>query len=180
MTYVLRQLVSFLLLPAVVAGVIPVWIARRNHVALGATDAAAVLAIGAGAIVGVIGLWLFAYSLAHFATRGRGTLAPWDPPRELVVSGPYRFVRNPMIFGVCFILAGEALVLRSAPHAWWAFVFTLANLILIPLVEEPMLRARFGRSYDEYAANVRRLIPRLEPWAPGATTREAERPSAND
>ncbi|MFI5182692.1 MAG: methyltransferase family protein, partial [Thermoanaerobaculia bacterium] len=61
----------------------------------------------------MIGLVLFVSSLHHFATRGRGTLAPWDPPRNLVVTGPYRFVRNPMISGIIFILFSEASLLQS-------------------------------------------------------------------
>ena len=60
-----------------------------------------------------VGLLLFAASLRQFAVRGKGTLAPWDPPKHLVVEGPYRYVRNPMISGVLFVLLGEALVLRS-------------------------------------------------------------------
>jgi protein-S-isoprenylcysteine O-methyltransferase Ste14 len=170
MIYFLRQLLSFLLLPGVVAIAVPVWIARRNHtpLALGGGPVSALLA-AAGACAGLVGLWLFGYSLAHFASRGRGTLAPWDPPRRLVVSGPYRFVRNPMISGVCFVLAGEALVLQSAPHAWWAATFVLMNVVHIPLVEEPMLRARFGEPYREYTREVGRLIPRLRPWR-GPTT----------
>jgi uncharacterized protein YndB with AHSA1/START domain len=113
------------------------------------------------------GLVLFATSLRRFAVHGMGTLAPWDPPRRLVVQGPYRYVRNPMISGVNFVVFGEALVLRSAPHALWASVFLLANMIWIPLVEEPQLAARFGADYREYCRHVRRFLPRLRPWVGG-------------
>lgn len=170
MTYLLRQLASFALLPGIVVGFVPWLIGRANHTEFALTAAPiAILEIGAGVVVGAIGVWLLAYSVAHFASRGRGTLAPWDPPRGLVVSGPYRYVRNPMISGVCFMLAAEALLLRSAPHAWWALTVATMNLVYIPLIEEPGLRARFGQAYDEYAANVGRLLPRLRPWrAPSA------------
>lgn len=165
MSNLVRQLTSFLLLPGVVAGVVPVWIARRDGTAFVVDTApATIVALLAALATGAIGVWLFAYSLAHFITRGRGTLAPWDPPRELVVSGPYRYVRNPMISGVCFILVAEALAMRSAPHAWWAATFAALNAVYIPLIEEPGLRSRFDGAYDVYAANVRRLIPRLSPW----------------
>ena len=112
------------------------------------------------------GLVLFVASLRRFAGEGQGTLAPWDPPRQLVVRGPYRFVRNPMISGVVLVLMGEAMLLVSRPHAIWALVFAGINLIYFPLVEEPGLRRRFGKSYEEYCRHVPRIIPRLRPWSP--------------
>ncbi|MFQ5551777.1 MAG: methyltransferase family protein [Gemmatimonadales bacterium] len=62
------------------------------------------------------------------------------------------------------ILVGEALLLRSVPHAWWAAIFAGINLVYIPLVEEPKLRDRFGEAYREYRRNVHRIIPRISPW----------------
>ena len=112
----------------------------------------------------MIGVVLFAASLHQFFSRGLGTLAPWDPPRHLVVRGPYRYVRNPMISGVISILCGEALLLRSLPHARWAGLFLIINAVYIPLLEEPMLRDRFGDDYVRYTRHVGRLIPRLRPW----------------
>lgn len=117
------------------------------------------------AVLGV-GLLLFIASLRRFATEGNGTLAPWDPPRALVVRGPYRFVRNPMISGVIFVLFGEALVLLSPPHGVWAAAFLAINLVYIPLVEEPQLEQRFGDSYREYRRHVPPFLPRLRPWDP--------------
>jgi protein-S-isoprenylcysteine O-methyltransferase Ste14 len=69
-----------------------------------------------------------------------------------------------MISGVLFILFGEALLLLSQPHLTWALIFLGMNVLVIPLVEEPGLRRRFGDSYVEYCRNVPRLIPRLRPW----------------
>lgn len=117
--------------------------------------------------------FLFSSSLRGFAAEGRGTLAPWDPPRHLVVHGPYRFVRNPMISGVLFVLAGEAMLLRSGPHAVWALVFLGINLVYIPLVEEPSLRLRFGEPYREYCEQVPRIFPRLRPWLPDPADKDA-------
>ena len=108
---------------------------------------------------------LFVASLRRFVREGEGTLAPWDPPQQLVVHGPYRYVRNPMISGVIFVLFGEALVLLSRPHAIWAAAFLALNLIFIPLVEEPRLAGRFGDSYREYQKHVPRIWPRLRPWS---------------
>ncbi len=167
MAMFLRQLASFLALPFTVAVVVPIWIARRWGVALrtpaGPADVAAVLL---GIAVLAVGIALFAACLHRFVTEGRGTLAPWDPPRRLVVSGPYRFVRNPMISGVVFALLGEALLLRSVPHLWWAAAFVALNAVYIPLVEEPQLVTRFGDDYRRYCEHVPRLLPRLRPWTP--------------
>lgn len=163
-TYVLRQLTAIALLPLTVTVIVPLWIARSNGVALAApvsmTGWAAYLA---GLALLVTGLTLFGWSLALFWTRGRGTLAPWDPPRQFVADGPYRYVRNPMISGVILILMAESLMLRSWPHAAWAGGVFVINLIYIPSIEEPALEARFGESYARYKANVRRFIPRLRP-----------------
>ena len=165
MLMLLRHLFAIAALPFVVAVAIPVWLARRDHLtaALGA-GAPELLAQIMGVFVLLIGLSLFVSSLRRFARDGRGTLAPWDPPRELVITGPYRYVRNPMISGVIFVLFAEALLLVSRPHAMWGLTFFAINAVYIPLLEEPQLRTRFGASYDEYCRHVRRLIPRLRPW----------------
>ena len=165
MLYVLRQLLSVAVLPFVVTVVVPLWIARNDGTTLALTSEPARLTLQALGVVSLaLGAWLFGYSLLHFAARGRGTLAPWDPPTKLVVSGPYRYVRNPMISGVVFILVAESLLLLSTPHALWALGFLAANAAIIPLMEEPQLEARFGESYREYKRHVGRLIPRLRPW----------------
>ncbi len=110
---------------------------------------------------------LFASSLWRFATDGRGTLAPWDPPRLLVVNGPYQYVRNPMISGVLFVVIGEALILLSMAHAAWAAFFLAVNVVYIRFVEEPQLARRFGPGYDIYRESVPRFVPRLSPGSRG-------------
>ncbi len=162
MLMLLRHLLSVAALPFVVTVIVPAWIARRYDIPIRVTSEVGLLALGAVALG--VGLTLFVSSLYNFATRGRGTLAPWDPPRRLVVAGPYRWVRNPMISGVVFILVGEALLLGSRPHGVWALIFTVINLIYIPLLEEPMLEQRFGDDYREYCRNVPRILPRVRPW----------------
>jgi protein-S-isoprenylcysteine O-methyltransferase Ste14 len=156
-----RHLLSFLALPFVMAVAIPLLIARRSPASL-VWPPDAWSALGAFALA--IGLVLFGASLYEFATRGRGTLAPWDPPRQLVVHGPYRYVRNPMISGVIVILIAETLLTHSRPIGTWAALFALINAVYIPLLEEPMLVERFGEPYREYCRNVRRFVPRLTPW----------------
>jgi protein-S-isoprenylcysteine O-methyltransferase Ste14 len=93
--------------------------------------------------------------------RGNGTLAPWDPPRNLVTAGPYGYCRNPMKIGLFLVLLAEALLFRSAPLLYWFVCFTIANLIYVPCFEERGLMRRFGRSYNDYCARVPRWLPRL-------------------
>ncbi len=161
----LRHLLAIGVLPFTVAVLVPWWIARRNGLTLGvgsSTGQLAAQSVGV-ALLGV-GVALFVASLRQFATEGRGTLAPWDPPRSLVIRGPYRYVRNPMISGVGFVLLGEALVLLSRPHLAWALTFVGINAVYIPLFEEPQLERRFGEAYRKYCRHVPRLLPRLRPW----------------
>ena len=165
----LRHAFAIAVLPFTMAVLVPLWLARRSGVAPApAASVGGLVLQAAGLGLLVIGLALFAASLRRFAAEGRGTLAPWDPPRRLVVRGPYRYVRNPMISGVLLVLLGEALVLRSAPHLMWAGAFLAINAVYIPLLEEPDLEDRFGESYREYRRHVPRLFPRLRPWTPPA------------
>ena len=169
MVQLLRHLVAIAILPGTVMVLVPVWMAHRYGVALALAEFPEQVAVQfAGLALLAAGLFLFLASLRLFATEGKGTLAPWDPPRRLVVRGPYRFVRNPMISGVIFILFGEALVLLSLLHGLWATAFLSLNLVYIPLMEEPQLERRFGEAYREYRRHVRRFLPRLRPWVPTA------------
>ena len=162
-----RHLLSVALLPFTVAVLVPLWIARSNNIApgIGRTIPQVFVQV-LGVLLLAVGLILFTASLKKFVTEGEGTLAPWDPPRRLVVRGPYRYVRNPMISGVVFALFGEALVLRSSAHFLWAIIFLAVNFIYIPSLEETGLRQRFGEAYVEYCRHVPRLIPRLHAWEP--------------
>lgn len=164
--YLLRHLAAVLALPVTVVVLVPMWISRRYSVrpTWPATGVGVTLLVG-GALLLALGLTLFAASLHQFFSRGRGTLAPWDPPRRLVVSGPYRYVRNPMIAGVIFTLFGVAAAMRSVQHAWWAFAFLTINAVYIPLLEEPLIERRFGDDYRRYRTHVPRFIPRWRPWS---------------
>jgi len=112
------------------------------------------------------GLFLAAWTVMLFTKFGRGTPAPWDPPQKLVVRGPYRYVRNPMITGVLFMLASEALLFQSRPIFFWLLFFFLLNILYFPLFEEKSLEKRFGADYLEYKKHVPRWIPSLTPWNP--------------
>jgi len=105
----------------------------------------------------VIALWC----VGAFAWIGKGTPAPFDPPRRLVIRGPYRFVRNPMYIGAATALAGAALFFRSL--GLFAFVsgFLLVTHLFVLLYEEPTLRRLFGPEYADYCAHVDRWRPHL-------------------
>ena len=120
-----------------------------------------------GSVLVGLGVLLVYKTVSLFATVGDGTLAPWDPPRRLVVRGPYRYMRNPMISGVLSILLGEAILLGSVPLLVWFVIDLALNALTIPLVEEPILDGRFGSEYVTYKRNVPRWIPRPNPWTPG-------------
>jgi protein-S-isoprenylcysteine O-methyltransferase Ste14 len=167
MLMLIRQLVSVIALPFTVTIAIPIWIARRNLVtSIRPLDLPGLALVLIGLAVLGVGLLLFVACVFYFWTQGRGTLAPWDPPRQFVVDGPYRFVRNPMISGVVCVLIGEACIVRSRPLAEWAVLFALINVIYIPVLEEPTLVARFGEPYTRYKRFVPRFLPRLRPWTP--------------
>ena len=167
MVRILRQLVAIVILPLNVAVIVPVWLAQRNGTPLVLGAGILQLALQAlGLVLLCLGLVLFGASLRRFMREGQGTLAPWDPPRRLVVRGPYRYVRHPMISGVLLVLFGEAGLLLSRPQLEWALVFLVLNLVYIPLVEEPMLIDRFGADYREYRRHVPGLLPRWRPWEP--------------
>jgi protein-S-isoprenylcysteine O-methyltransferase Ste14 len=157
------------LLPGMATIVVPALLVLPNgsvNVGWGLPSGVAVLPGLIGAALIGIGLLLFVQTVRLFAGEGGGTLAPWDPTSRLVVLGPYRHVRNPMISGVLFVLLGEAALLGSAAILAWAAIFFTANALWMPLVEEPGLSRRFGEDYESYKANVPRWLPRLRPWRP--------------
>ena len=104
---------------------------------------------------------LAAWCIATFVARGRGTPAPFDPPREFVAAGPYRYVRNPMYIGGFGVLLGAGLIVRSPSIVGLAFLFLLLTHLLVLLYEEPALASRFGEPYLRYKSSVRRWLPRL-------------------
>ncbi len=121
-----------------------------------------------GVMLAVPGLGLAVWTVALFVREGRGTPAPWDPPRHLVIQGPYRHVRNPMITSVLVMLAAEALLFQSPVIAAWAITFFAVNALYFPLHEETRLEERFGDAYRNYARHVPRWVPRLDPWSPAS------------
>lgn len=117
-----------------------------------------------GIVLVVLGGALAIWCVLAFATLGRGTPAPFDPPRLLVVRGPYRYVRNPMYLGAAVALAGASLFYESIELAGFTILFLLIVHGFVMLYEESVLRRQFGAGYDDYCARVRR-------WKPSAVKR---------
>jgi protein-S-isoprenylcysteine O-methyltransferase Ste14 len=109
--------------------------------------------IAAGAAIAV-------WCIFTFAFVGHGTPAPLDPPRQLVIRGPYRFVRNPMYIGAGMTLAGAALFYGPLSILIYAGVFFVATNLFVVLYEERTLRRTFGSDYEAYCRRVRRWLPR--------------------
>jgi protein-S-isoprenylcysteine O-methyltransferase Ste14 len=118
-----------------------------------------------GMIVGGIGAALALWCLGTFVFIGRGTPASFDPPRRLVIRGPYRLVRNPMYIGAGLGLAGAAIFYGSISMAIYAVLFLLAAHLLVIFYEEPTLRRTFGAEYQAYCSRVRRWLPKKSSFA---------------
>ena len=110
-------------------------------------------------VIGAVGAAIALWCILIFASIGRGTPAPFDPPRRLVIQGPYRFVRNPMYIGAGLALAGAALFYRSWPILGYAGLFLLATHFFVLGYEEPALRRTFGQEYEGYCGRIRRWWP---------------------
>jgi protein-S-isoprenylcysteine O-methyltransferase Ste14 len=155
-----------LIYAALFMGLVLVYVPSEFVATLGArpSDSAAVRAAGLAlaSIGGAVALWC----VLAFAVLGKGTPLPMDPPRRLVVRGPYRFVRNPMSIGAVTALAGAALYYESLALAGYAAGFLALMHAFVVWYEEPTLRRMFGADYDRYCAAVRRWRPTLRAPTP--------------
>jgi len=141
---------------------LPRWLSLRT-----ATDlVSAAPARWIGLVPLLLGTGLVANSIVRFFSAGKGTPAPFDPPRLLVIVGPYRYVRNPMYVGAGLLLAGCTILFVefSSTLAWCAIVVIVVVNLFVFLYEEPTLREKFGAEYEEYSKHVKRWIPRASPW----------------
>jgi len=146
----LRAALAVLALPGMVAFVIPLLVltpARDRH-----------WVEPWGLLPLVLGLVILALTVREFYVAGRGTLAPWSPPRTLVTTGLYRLSRNPMYVGVLLILIGWAISLRSWPIAIYAAVVAIAVHLRVLLHEEPFLAGRHPEAWALYRARVGRWL----------------------
>jgi protein-S-isoprenylcysteine O-methyltransferase Ste14 len=153
--------IFLVLAPGFVAGVVPWWISRwRFEPPLLGISVFRFL----GAALIMPGLFVLLDSFRRFAVEGLGTPAPVFPTRHLVVSGLYRYVRNPMYAAVVSAILGQALLFGNvAVFEYGAVVWLLFHLFVL-MYEEPTLEATFGPEYRNFRAGVPRWIPRLKPW----------------
>lgn len=160
----MRYILAVLLLPFVVTVLVPLTI-LQSVAPKRRPFARSRIWVGTGLGFLLSGIWLLAVTIKLFACLGEGTLAPWDPPKKLVVKGPYRYVRNPMIIGVLAVLLGEAFLFGSGLLFLFAAVFAALNHYWFIHVEEPQLLKRFGEDYRHYTRHVPRWIPNIKPYS---------------
>lgn len=158
---ILGSLGFLLLAPGLVAGLGPWWIShwRMQPSFLGLSPSRLA---GAGLIA--LGVPALLDSFARFALEGLGTPAPIFPARHLVVTGLYRYARNPMYIGVVLLIAGQGLLLGNAQVLGYGALVWLAVHLFVIGYEEPTLRRTFGAEYERFCGNVPRWVPRLRPW----------------
>ena len=153
----LRSLLWTLLFPGVFAGFLPWTYFGVSEVDLDWSNPAHLAAL----VLIALGSALLIACIVDFARKGRGTLSPVDPPKELVVQGLYRYVRNPMYLSVLTIVAGEIILTRSGALLVYWLAFLLCANLFVRGYEEPYLRQQFGDSYDAYTRSVGRWLPRF-------------------
>lgn len=152
----LKSLLFLIFVPGVVAGYIPIFLLLSGpQVNTGIFSYLAYL-------LSPIGIWILLWCFLDFIIEGKGTPAPIDPPKELVVSGFYNYVRNPMYVGVALILIGHFLWFGFWSLLIYAVVVLIAFNTFVTFYEEPNLKKRFGTGYEEYCKRVPRWIPRLK------------------
>jgi len=154
--------VFFLLIaPGTVAGLLPWWISGWQ-IRSPLLHFSPFRWIGVLLIVG--GIPVLLDSFARFALKGLGTPAPVFPTRHLVVSGLYRYVRNPMYLAVVVVIVGQGLLFGDVRVFEYGLLVCLGFHLFVLFYEEPTLRRRFGTEYESFRVNVGRWIPRLSPW----------------
>src|SRR6266849_4263689 len=157
MSPIIRTLIFTVFVPGFWTLMMPYWLLPRGaRPILSGARTAGWLLIAAG-----IALYV-SCAFWGFALRGQGTPLPMDPPKKLVVEGPYRVVRNPMYWSVAFVMLGEASVFHSFALAELAVAFFVGTNLFVLLYEEPALTRKFDAEYEEYCRRVPRWLPRFK------------------
>ncbi len=154
---------NIVILPGIMTGVIPYCLVLYLNPVQIANDTIILRVIGL--VIFILGILLLFRCIFLFGSFGKGTLAPWNPTRKLVIKGPYKYLRNPMILGVLGVLLGESLYFNSISVLIWCMLFFIVNSIYFELVEEPKLERKFGDAYIRYKNAVSRWLPALKPYS---------------
>jgi len=159
---ILGSAAFFIAAPCLVGGFVPWWISNR-----GAVDVILPSPLRAlGLLLFAAGASVLIDSFARFALQGLGTPAPVFPTRHLVVTGLYRFVRNPMYVAVDALIVGQGLFFGNSHVLAYGLAVWLAFHLFVLLYEEPTLHHTYGSEYESFCSHVPRWIPRLHPWRP--------------
>ena len=151
-----RALFAFWVLPGMAAGAIPFILFNLDPWKISGWVPAV--------FVVIVGIVILFGCIRDFYVAGKGTLAPWDPPTELVIIGLYKHVRNPMYMGVIFIVGGGGLLSGSLVIDVYTALLALAFHYRVVLTEEPRLLSQFGERWEVYSSSVNRWLPKIKPW----------------
>jgi protein-S-isoprenylcysteine O-methyltransferase Ste14 len=150
----LRTILFTVLVPGTVLGLVPF--------ALTATKGPRI-DLGTAHLIGFTlllpGVAIIIWCFIDFIRRGRGTPAPYDPPRKLVVAGLYTYVRNPQYVGVILVVVGETILFGRILLFAYAVFLAIGYHLFVRFYEEPTLRRKFGEEYVQYCAGVSRWLP---------------------
>ena len=153
MKLIYRTIIAVLLLPLVVAGIVPVVLIVIDPWRQPVFFPALIVLFG--------GLTIASVCIKDFYKHGSGTLAPWDAPQSLVVTGLYRYCRNPMYFGILLLIAGLALLFTSPLVLIYNIAAAAAFHLRVIKFEEPELKRLFGQRWVIYSAMTNRWLPKL-------------------
>ena len=159
---ILGSVLFFVLAPGTVAGLVPWWISRWR---LENSSIGWLLPRVIGGMLAAAGIFALLDSFARFAIKGLGTPAPVFPTRHLVVTGLYRYVRNPMYVAVVAVIVGQGLILANLRVLAYGVSVGLCFHLFVIAYEEPTPRATFGAEYAAFCQGVSRWLPRLRPWS---------------
>ena len=160
----MRSAVFTVIVPGTMAGLIPYLLTdgwRRRGDLFGLSDAWI-----AGVVLIALGLPVLLMAIYKFASDGLGTPLPAAPTQRLVVTGPHRYVRNPMYLAVATVIVGQALVLGQAVLLWYAVLFMVLTAAFVYFYEQPTLQTQFGEDYRRYCESVPAWLPRVTPYRP--------------
>lgn len=155
----IRAFIAFIALPGIAAVIAPPLIASVDPWR-GSRWTPGMLVMG-------LGVFVVLWCVRDFYLSGKGTLAPWAPPRKLVLIGLYRFVRNPMYVGVLLLVLGWSIYLGSPLLILYGMILAIGFHLRVVRNEEPWLKAQFGKAWKRYQQEVPRWWPRLTPWNGG-------------